>query len=146
MINRWPTDDQPMINRWLTLINRWSTDDQPMTNRWPTDDQPWPTDDQRWPTLINRWSTDDQPMINLDQPMINRWLTDDYKSAFGDVQTGQLKRRRASDAPSSLFLALWLSWTWLEHLWSYASRFRGYALQRAPVRSTLALETNHLWV
>ncbi len=48
----------------------------------------------------------------------------------GGVQTGQLKRRGASASSlSSLLLALWLSWTWLEHLWSYASRFRGYALQ-----------------
>ncbi len=39
------------------------------------------------------------------------------------------KTTRERRALSSLLLALWLSWTWLEHLWSYASRFRGYALQ-----------------
>ncbi len=43
----------------------------------------------------------------------------------GGVQTGQLKRRGASASSLSSLL----SWTWLEHLWSYASRFRGYALQ-----------------
>ncbi len=44
------------------------------------------------------------------------------------------KTTRERRALSSLLLALWLSWTWLEHLWSYASRFRGYAL---PTRARL---------
>ncbi len=41
-------------------------------------------------------------------------------------------------------LALLNLWT-LGNSRSYASRFRNCALQRAPVRWTLALKTNHLW-
>ncbi len=55
-------------------------------------------------------------------------------------QSDSISRRWAASKPDSwkttrerrarsLLLALWLSWTWLEHLWSYASRFRSYALQ-----------------
>ncbi len=63
-------------------------------------------------------------------------------AAFRDVQKTDCLKRRASDAPSLFF---WRSDS-LEHglncgtRRSYASRFRGYALQRAPVRWTLTSE------
>ncbi len=63
-------------------------------------------------------------------------------AAFRDVQKTDCLKRRASGAPSPLLLALWLSWTWLEHLWNSA-KLRPPT--RAPVRWTLTLKTNHLW-
>ncbi len=56
-------------------------------------------------------------------------------AAFGDVQKTDCLKRRASDARSSLLTLLNCGTRR-----SYASRFRGYALQRAPVRWTLTSE------
>ncbi len=55
-------------------------------------------------------------------------------AAFGDVQKTDCLKRRASGAPSLLTLLNCGTRR------SYASRFRGYALQRAPVRWTLTSE------
>ncbi len=57
-------------------------------------------------------------------------------AAFGDVQKTDCLKRRASDAPSLFSLLTLLNCGTR----SYASRFRGYALQRAPVRWTLTSE------
>ncbi len=57
-------------------------------------------------------------------------------AAFGDVQKTDCLKRRASDAPSLSRLTLLNCGTRR----SYASRFRGYALQHAPVRWTLTSE------
>ncbi len=57
-------------------------------------------------------------------------------AAFGDVQKTDCLKRRASDARPSSLLTLLNCGTRR----SYASRFRGYALQRAPVRWTLTSE------
>ncbi len=50
-------------------------------------------------------------------------------------------KRRASDALSLFF---WLSDS-LEHGLNISETLRSCALQRAPVRWTLTLKTNHLW-
>ncbi len=60
---------------------------------------------------------------------------------WGCPKNGLFKTTRVRRAPS-LLLALWLSWTWLEHLWNSA-KLRPPT--RAPVRWTLTLKTNHLW-
>ncbi len=57
-------------------------------------------------------------------------------AAFGDVQKTDCLKRRASDAPFSSLLTLLNCGTRR----SYASGFRCYALQRAPVRWTLTSE------
>ncbi len=58
-------------------------------------------------------------------------------ATFGDVQKTDCLKRRASDAPSLFSLVTLLNCGTRR---SYASRFRGYALQRAPVRWTLTSE------
>ncbi len=58
-------------------------------------------------------------------------------AAFGDVQKTDCLKRHASGAP--LFSSL-LTLLNCGTRRSYASRFRGYALQRAPVRWTLTSE------
>ncbi len=58
-------------------------------------------------------------------------------AAFGDVQKTDCLKRRASDAPSLFSLVTLLNCGTRR---SYASRFRGYALQRVPVRWTLTSE------
>ncbi len=59
-------------------------------------------------------------------------------AAFGDVQKTDCLKRRASGAPPSLLLTLW-------HGLNISETPRSCALQRAPVRWTLTLKTNHLW-
>ncbi len=59
-------------------------------------------------------------------------------AAFRDVQKTDCLKRRASGAPWLLFSLLTLLNCGTRR--SYASRFRGYALQRAPVRWTLTSE------
>ncbi len=63
-------------------------------------------------------------------------------ATFGDVQKNGLFKTTRVRRAFFLLLALWLSWTWLEHLWNSA-KLRPPT--RAPVRWTLALKTNHLW-
>ncbi len=41
-------------------------------------------------------------------------------AAFGDVQKNGLCKTTRERRALSLLLALWLSWTWLEHLWNSA--------------------------
>ncbi len=62
-------------------------------------------------------------------------------AAFRDVQKTDCLKRRASDAPSLFF---WRSDS-LEHGLNISETPRSCALQRAPVRWTLTLKTNHLW-
>ncbi len=63
-------------------------------------------------------------------------------AAFGDVQKTDCLKRRASGAPLSLLF--WRSDS-LEHGLNISETPRSCALQRAPVRWTLTLKTNHLW-